>query len=61
MSGQLNVETYCHGPGQGLHLRPDLPGRELQHHAAPGRVLDDRARDRLRRARRTTWTSPRTS
>ncbi len=35
-------------PGQGLHLRPHLPGRELQHPAPPGRVLDGRAGDGLR-------------
>ena len=39
-------------PGQRLHLRPDLPRRELQHHPPPRRVLDDRAGDRLRRPRR---------
>jgi asparaginyl-tRNA synthetase len=30
VSGQLNVETYCMAE-QGLHLRADLPRRELQH------------------------------
>jgi hypothetical protein len=40
------------GAEQGLHLRPDLPRREQQHHAPPGRVLDDRAGDRLRRPQR---------
>ena len=30
---------------QRLHLRPDVPRRELQHAAPPGRVLDDRAGD----------------
>jgi hypothetical protein len=40
------------GAEQGLHVRADLPRRELEHHAAPGRVLDDRARDRLRRPQR---------
>ena len=29
VSGQLNVETYCLALSQGLHLRPDLPRREL--------------------------------
>ena len=52
VSGQLNVETYCLALTQRLHLRPDLPRRELQHQPPPGRVLDDRAGDRLRRSRR---------
>ena len=60
VSGQLNVETYCLAHDQGLHLRADLPRRELQHQPAPGRVLDDRAGDRLRRPARTTPTWPRT-
>ena len=34
---------------QGLHLRADLPRRELEHQPPPRRVLDDRAGDRLRR------------
>ena len=38
--------------GQGLHLRPDLPRRELQHLAPPGRVLDGRAGDGLLRPER---------
>ena len=33
-----------------LHLRPDVSRRELEHHPPPRRVLDDRARDRLRRS-----------
>src|SRR5690606_9001214 len=37
------------GAEQGLHLRPDLPRRELQHHPPPGRVLDGGAGDRVRR------------
>ena len=49
------------GAVEGLHLRPDLPRRELQHHAPPGRVLDDRAGNRLRRPRRRRATWPRTS
>ena len=36
----------------GLHVRPDVPRRELQHQPPPGRVLDDRAGDRLRRSQR---------
>ena len=39
-------------PGQGLHLRPDVPRREQQHLAAPGRVLDGRAGNGLLRADR---------
>ena len=46
---------------QGLHLRPDVPRRELEHVAAPGRVLDDRAGDGVLRPRPTTWTWPRRS
>ena len=61
VSGQLNVEALLPGAEQGLHLRPDLPRREQQHHAPPGRVLDDRAGDRLRRPRRRRATWPRTS
>jgi len=37
------------GIDQGLHLRPDLPRRELEHQPSPRRVLDDRAGDRVRR------------
>ena len=42
-----------HGRGfrQGLLLRPDLPGREIQDPPPPHRVLDGRARGRLRHAR----------
>src|ERR1700724_2218263 len=36
-------------PRQSLHLRIDLPRRELEHQPPPRRVLDDRARDRVRR------------
>ena len=46
---------------QHLHLRPDLPRRELQHRAPRRRVLDDRAGDGLLRSRRATWTWPRSS
>ena len=31
------------GAGQDLHVRPDVSRRELEHDAAPGRVLDGRA------------------
>ena len=37
------------GAHQGLHLRADLPRRELEHQPPPRRVLDDRAGDRVRR------------
>ncbi len=37
---------------EGLHVRPDVPRRELEHPPAPRRVLDDRARDRVREPRR---------
>ena len=40
------------GAQQGLHLRADVPRRELQHQPPPRRVLDDRAGDRVRRSRR---------
>ena len=40
------------GPRQGLLLRPDLPRREVEDAAPPHRVLDGRARDRLRAPRR---------
>ena len=52
VSGQLNVEAYCLALSQGLHVRADLPRRELQHQPAPRRVLDDRAGDRVRRSGR---------
>ena len=38
------------GAVEGLHLRPDVPRREQQHQPPPRRVLDDRARDRVRRS-----------
>ena len=44
---------------EGLHVRADVPRRELEHEPPPGRVLDDRARDRIRRSSPTTPTSPR--
>jgi asparaginyl-tRNA synthetase len=51
VSGQLNVEASA------WRCRRSIPsdrpsGRELEHHAPPGRVLDDRAGDRLRRPQR---------
>ena len=33
VSGQLNVEAYCLALSQGLHVRPDVPRRELEHAA----------------------------
>ena len=41
-----------HGAVQGLHVRADVSRRELEHQPAPRRVLDDRARDRVRRSLR---------
>ena len=38
---------------QGLHVRADVPRRELQHQPASGGILDDRAGNRLRRSFRT--------
>ncbi len=38
--------------GQGVYLRPDIPGGKLEHLAAPGRVLDGRAGDGVLRAGR---------
>ena len=49
VSGQLEGEAFCLRVVQRLHLRPDLPRREFQHHASPRRVLDDRAGNGLRR------------
>ena len=43
---------------QGLHVRADVPRRELQHQPPSRRVLDDRAGDRVRRSRPTTRRSP---
>jgi hypothetical protein len=39
---------------QGLHLRADLPRRELQHQPSSRGILDDRAGDRVRRPRGRT-------
>ena len=49
------------GPRQGLLLRPDVPGREVEDAAAPARVLDGRARGRLPGDRRPEGRSPRSS
>jgi asparaginyl-tRNA synthetase len=38
------------GAVEGLHVRAHVPRRELEHHAPPRRVLDDRAGDRVRRS-----------
>ena len=46
------------GAVEGLHLRADVPRREQQHQPPPRRVLDGRARDRVRRSRTPTPTSP---
>ena len=58
VSGQLNVETYCLRAVEGLHVRADVPRREQQHQPPPRRVLDGRARDRVRRSCTPTPTSP---
>ena len=52
VSGQLEGRNLRLRAGQGLHVRADLPGRELEHLAAPGRVLDDRAGDGVLRTDR---------
>ena len=49
VSGQLERRDVRPGLQKHLHLRPDVPRRELQHHAPRGRVLDDRTGDRVRR------------
>jgi hypothetical protein len=49
VSGQLNVEAYCLALTKVLHLRADLPRRELEHQPPPRRVLDDRAGNCVRR------------
>ncbi len=56
--GQLEGEIFATRARQGLHVRADVPRGELEHVAAPGRVLDGRARDGVLRPRRTTWTWP---
>ena len=52
VSGQLEGEIFACVAGQGLHVRPDVPRGELEHVAAPGRVLDGRAGDGVLRAGR---------
>ena len=52
VSGQLEAEIGALALAQRLHLRPDLPRRELEHQPPPRRVLDGRARDGLLRSRR---------
>ena len=52
VSGQLRGRDLRLRAGQGLHLRPDVSRRELEHLAPPGRVLDGRAGDGLLRADR---------
>ena len=44
-----------------LHVRADLPRRELEHQPPPRRVLDDRARDGVLRSAPGTWSSRRRS
>ena len=43
VSGQLEGGDLCDGAGQSLHVWPDVSRGKLQHLAAPGRILDDRA------------------
>ena len=59
-SGQLYNEATAMALGKRLLLRPDVPRREVEDAPAPDRVLDGRARDRLRRRSTTRSTSPRT-
>ena len=49
-----------HGARPGLLLRPDVPRREVEDAPPPDRVLDGRARGRLRRRSTTSWSWPRT-
>ena len=48
--GPAQRRDLLHGAVQGLHVRPDVPRRELQHQPPPRGVLDDRAGDRVRRS-----------
>ena len=57
--GPAQRRDLLHGAVEGLHVRADVPRRELEHQPPPGRVLDDRARDRVRRPRRRRRRSPR--
>ena len=52
VSGQLRGRNLRLLAGQDLHVRPDVSRRELEHLAAPGRVLDGRAGNGLLRADR---------
>ena len=61
VSGQLEAEIFACALRQGLHVRPDVPRRELQHAAPPGRVLDGRAGDGLLRPGRQHGRWPRRS
>ena len=61
VSGQLEAEIFALVLLQRLHLRPDLPGRKLQHAAPPRRVLDDRAGDGVLRSCRATCSWPKSS
>ena len=70
-AGLLRPRDVSHGVGaaqrrgllpraiEGLHVRSDVPRGELEHEPAPGRVLDDRAGDRLCRSLATTRLSRR--
>ena len=49
VSGQLNVEAYCLALNRVYTFGPTFRA-EFEHHAPPRRVLDDRARNRLRRS-----------
>jgi asparaginyl-tRNA synthetase len=48
-AGSSEGETFAMRLSNDLHLRADLPRRELEHAAPRGGVLDDRARDGLMR------------
>ena len=61
VTGQLNVETYCLALSKVYTFGPTFRAENSNTSRAPGRVLDDRARDRLRRPERPTPTWPRRS
>ena len=48
-TGQLYGEAARGGVREDLHLRPDVPRREVEDAPAPHRVLDDRARGGVER------------
>ena len=50
VSGQLEAEIFACALGKVYTFGPDVPRGELEHLAAPGRVLDGRAGDGLLRA-----------